>query len=83
MHTLPLLHLAYKPMASINLANVTSPGLHVLQGHVLFTRQAGALNPCPAIDFTGGFNGFFAAAYGVASVQAKFGAPFSMPPHCS
>ena len=36
------------------------------------------MNPCPVIDFTGGFNAFMAAAYGVASVQASFGAPFSM-----
>ena len=59
-----------------------SSGLPLLQGHVLFTRQAGALNPCPLVDFTGGFNGFFAAAYGVPSVQAKYGAPFSMPLLC-
>lgn len=26
-----------------------------LQGHALFTRQAGGANPCPTIDFTGEF----------------------------
>ena len=25
------------------------------QGHALFTRQAGSTQPCPTIDFTGGY----------------------------
>lgn len=53
-----------------------------MQGHALFTRQAGSTLPCPQVDFTGGFNSLMAAAYGIASVQAKYGAPFSMPLHC-
>ena len=57
-------------------------GLPLLQGHVLFTRQAGGMLPCPLVDFTGGFNGFLAAAYGVSSVQAAFGAPFSVSSAC-
>ena len=56
--------------------------LLLLQGHVLFTRQAGGMLPCPLVDFTGGFNGFLAAAYGVSSVQAAFGAPFSVSSAC-
>ena len=51
-----------------------------MQGHALFTRQAGGTNPCPQVDFTGGFNKFMAAVYGVDSVQGHFGAPFSEPP---
>ena len=51
----------------------------LVQGHALFTRQAGGTNPCPQVDFTGGFNKFMAAVYGVDSVQAHFGAPFSEP----
>lgn len=50
-----------------------------MQGHALFTRQAGGTNPCPLVDFTGGFNKFMAAAYGVSSVQDKFGAAFGEP----
>lgn len=49
-----------------------------MQGHALFTRQAGGNNPCPALDFTGGFNQFMAAAYNLTgqTVEEKFGAPF-------
>ncbi|EIE26936.1 hypothetical protein COCSUDRAFT_59434 [Coccomyxa subellipsoidea C-169] len=49
------------------------------QGHALFTRQAGSDLPCPAIDFTGGFNKYFGAAYnltGNETIESKFGAPF-------
>ena len=49
------------------------------QGHALFTRQAGGLDPCPLIDFDTGFNEFLAAAYNLppgVTVQAQFGAPF-------
>ena len=48
-----------------------------MQGHALFTRQAGGVNPCPQVDFTGGFNSFMAAAYGIDSVQGTYGKPFS------
>ena len=49
-----------------------------MQGHALFTRQAGGNNPCPALDFTGGFNQFMAAAYNLTgqTVEEKFGASF-------
>ena len=40
-----------------------------LQGHAPFTHQAGGTNPCPQVDFTGGFNKFMAAVYGVDSVH--------------
>ena len=48
------------------------------QGHALFVRQAGGVLPCPQVDFTGGFNGFLAAAYGLGNttVEEKFGSPF-------
>lgn len=46
------------------------------QGHALFTRQAGGVNPCPALDFTGGFNKLMAAAYGIDSVQGKYGVAY-------
>ncbi len=52
------------------------------QGHALFTRQAGSSDPCPLVDFTGGFNAFFAAAYGLPAgqtIQQKFGAAFGAP----
>ena len=49
-----------------------------MQGHALFVRQAGGVLPCPQVDFTGGFNGFLAAAYGLGnrSVEEVFGSPF-------
>ena len=49
-----------------------------MQGHALFVRQAGGALPCPQVDFTGGFNGFLAAAYnlGNRSVEDAFGSPF-------
>ncbi|CAL5223508.1 g6035 [Coccomyxa viridis] len=48
------------------------------QGHALFTRQAGGDLPCPVLDFYGGFNQFFGAAYGLhgQTVEQAFGAPF-------
>ncbi|BDA43081.1 Desiccation-related protein PCC13-62 [Coccomyxa sp. Obi] len=49
------------------------------QGHALFTRQAGGDLPCPPIDFTGGFNKYFGAAYNLTgndTIESKFGAPF-------
>ena len=50
------------------------------QGHALFTRQAGSTLPCPLVDFTGGFNDFFAAAYGLpagTTVEQAYGTAFS------
>ena len=49
-----------------------------MQGHALFVRQAGGVLPCPQVDFTGGFNGFLAAAYGLGnrSVEEAFGSAF-------
>ena len=49
-----------------------------MQGHALFTRQAGGDLPCPVLDFYGGFNQFFGAAYGLhgQTVEQAFGAPF-------
>jgi hypothetical protein len=55
----------------------------VSQGHALFTRQAGSDLPCPPIDFTGGFNQYFGAAYNLTgndTIASKFGAPFSECP---
>ena len=49
------------------------------QGHALFTRQAGSLDPCPLVDFDTGFNEFLAAAYQLppgVTVADRFGAPF-------
>ena len=50
-----------------------------VQGHALFVRQAGGVLPCPQVDFVGGFNGFFAAAYdlGERSIEEAFGSPFN------
>ena len=53
-----------------------------LQGHALFTRQAGSDQPCPPLDFTGGFNKFFGAAFnltGTDTIESRFGAPFGEP----
>jgi hypothetical protein len=50
-----------------------------LQGHALFTRHAGSSLPCPQLNFTGGFNEFYAAAYNLTNgetIESKFGAPF-------
>ena len=54
----------------------------IMQGHALFTRQAGGDLPCPALDFTGGFNQFMAAAYNLTgqTVGEKFGAAFGEIP---
>ena len=49
-----------------------------LQGHALFTRQAGGANPCPLVDFVGGFNAFFARAYGLSgNVEQTYGTAFN------
>ena len=51
-----------------------------VQGHALMTRQAGSILPCPAIDFTGGFSKFFAAAFHLphtdTAIREKFGSDF-------
>jgi len=48
------------------------------QGHALFTRQAGGANPCPPTDPTGGFNQFFARAFGLnGTVEQTYGVPFN------
>ena len=50
----------------------------MLQGHALFTRQAGGANPCPLMDFVGGFNAFFARAYGLpGTVEETYGQAFN------
>ncbi len=50
----------------------------VVQGHALFVRQAGGVLPCPQVDFTGGFNGFLAAAYnlGNSTIEEVYGSAF-------
>lgn len=58
----------------------------LLQGHALFTRQAGGDLPCPALDFTGGFNQFMAAAYNLTgmTIKEKYGVDFgeaTLPDH--
>ena len=52
----------------------------LLQGHALFVRQAGGYLPCPLVDFTGGFNGFLGAAYGLgnSTIEEVYGSPFGM-----
>ena len=69
-----------------NLTEATRPFLEEValneQGHALFTRQAGSTIPCPLVDFTAGFNAFFAAAYSLpanVTVQQAYGAPFGKP----
>ena len=39
--------------------------LCMLQGHALYTRQAGSTIPCPYVDYDKGFNAVFARAYGL------------------
>ena len=51
----------------------------MVQGHALFTRQAGSTIPCPVIDLVGGFNGYFASAYNLpagTTIKDKFGKDF-------
>ena len=40
-------------------------GPMLLQGHALYTRQAGSTVPCPYVDYDKGFNAVFARAYGL------------------
>lgn len=47
-----------------------------LQGHALFTRQAGSTIPCPYADYDAGFNSILGAAYGLApgeTIEKLFG----------
>ena len=51
----------------------------LLQGHAQTTRAMGSSLPCPQVDFTGGFNDWFAAAYGLpegTTVADQYGAAF-------
>lgn len=44
------------------------------------------MEPCPLLDFTGGFNKFLAAAYGLATgetISSRFGKPFGGAPFSS
>lgn len=51
--------------------------LPLLQGHALFTRQAGGANPCPVTDVVGGFNQFFARAFGLnETIEQAYGSAF-------
>ena len=66
-----------------NLTERTRPFLEEValneQGHALFTRQAGSTIPCPLVDFTGGFNAFMGAAYGLpagVTVEEQYGSAF-------
>ena len=58
---------------------VTCEG-NAVQGHALFVRQAGGYLPCPLVDFTGGFNGFLGAAYGLgnSTIEEVYGSAFGM-----
>lgn len=51
-----------------------------MQGHALTVRQSGGVLPCPLVDFTGGFNAFFGAAFGLGerSIADVYGSPFGM-----
>ena len=72
----------FMPLCQDCLANGNSDldgmGCLSVQAHALFTRQAGGDLPCPALDFHGGFNKFFGAAYGLheRTVEQAYGAPF-------
>ena len=59
--------------------------LCLLQGHALFTRQAGSVLPCPVLDIPEGFNALMAVAYSIvpapgqtaqAAIAAQFGSAF-------
>lgn len=57
---------------------ISSEYLFSMQGHALFTRQAGGANPCPLVDFVGGFNAFFARAYGLpGTIEQTYGQAFN------
>ena len=60
--------------------------LGVLQGHALYTRQAGSTIPCPYVDYDKGFNAVFARAYGLKdgeTISKLFGSDWGMlEMHC-
>ena len=64
------------------MAALSRMGRLSMQAHALFTRQAGGDLPCPALDFYGGFNKFFGAAYGLhwQTIEQAYGAPFGTLP---
>ncbi|KAA6426930.1 MAG: hypothetical protein FRX49_03254 [Trebouxia sp. A1-2] len=74
-----------------NLSDAVEPYMQEIalseQGHALFVRQAGGYLPCPLVDFTGGFNAFFGAAYGLgdSTIEEVYGSAPSayvcMDPH--
>ena len=51
----------FQAQATTDLTSVMS----LLQGHALYTRQAGSTIPCPYVDYDKGFNAVFARAYGL------------------
>ena len=57
LHWLP----SYTLPATIDITSV----VWLLQGHALYTRQAGSTIPCPYVDYDKGFNAVFARAYGL------------------
>ncbi|DBA66091.1 TPA: hypothetical protein ACH3X2_003093 [Trebouxia sp. C0005] len=65
-----------------NLSDAVEPYMQEIalseQGHALFVRQAGGYLPCPLVDFTGGFNAFFGAAYGLgnSTIEEVYGSAF-------
>lgn len=60
----------------------------LLQGHALYTRQAGSTIPCPYVDYDKGFNAVFARAYGLKdgeTIAKLFGSDWGeiLPLHCN
>jgi hypothetical protein len=63
-------------------------GPMLLQGHALYTRQAGSTIPCPYVDYDKGFNAVFARAYGLKdgeTISKLFGSDWGelAVMHCS
>ena len=51
-----------------------------MQGHAQTARAMGSGYPCPQLDFTGGFNDWFAAAFNLpegTSVEDRYGSAFN------
>ena len=66
-------------------AQLAQPCIKQLQGHALFTRQAGSTLPCPVIDLFEGFNGLMAVGFGITptpgqtfqqAIAGRFGSVF-------
>ena len=64
----------------------------MLQGHALFTRQAGSTLPCPVIDLFKGFNGLMAVGFGITpapgqtfqqAIAGRFGSVFGELVDCA